>query len=355
LIYDVYAGSYTGENGGEGIYHIRLDTQTGQMKLVRSYGADSDNPSFLAVKRDRIYAVTERPDFGCVSAFQRDPKTGALTPMNQLKIAGAAMCHLTAWPDGNHVSAANYRSGSLVTCSLTADGAMDQLCCKIQHEGVGFDSLGRQSKPHVHSSVVSPDGKYLYAADLGLDWVACYEIGPEGQLTLAEPQRQIKTPDGSGPRHFVFSHGGKYLYVVTEMGNHLLVYEGVDGIYSCVQKLSLLPPEFEGEAYGADIHFSGDGKFLYPSCRGCDCITVFRVNGLSGQAAVSGYYNTCGSWPRNFCLTPDDRYLLIGNQYEGTLVLCPRDEETGAVGSPVAQLKIPQIAYVTAVENEARQ
>lgn len=352
MLYDVYAGSYTGLNGGQGLYHIKLDTLTQQMNLVKAYSAESDNPSFLAVKHDRVYAVSERPDYGCISAFKRDPKTGALEFQNQLKISGTAMCHLTAWPDGQHLSAANYRSGSLVTCSLTEDGKIDALCDKVQHEGVGFDSEDRQSMPHVHSTVVSPDGKYLYAADLGLDWVACYEICEGGKLKLAEDARQIKAPNGSGPRHFVFSEDGTYLYLVTEMGNHLLVYKGKEGIYECMQQLSLLPPDFDGMDYGADIHFSGDKKYLYASCRGRDCITVFRVDEKTGRAVLTGYYDTYGHWPRNFCVTPDDTHLLIANQEEGNLVLCPRDPETGTVGSPVAELKFPQLAFVTAIESE---
>ena len=352
MIYDVYAGSYTGPGGGAGLYHIKLDTKTLQMNLVKAYSAESDNPSFLAVKREHVYAVTERSDYGCISAFKRDPFTGCLEFQNQLRIAGTAMCHLTAWPDGKHLSAANYRSGSLVTCSLKEDGSIDTLCDKVQHEGVGFDSQDRQSMPHVHSTVVSPDGKYLYAADLGLDWVACYEILEGGKLRLSEEERQIKAIDGSGPRHFVFSDDGRFLYLVTEMGNHLLVYEGDDGKYKCVQQLSLLPPDFDGFDYGADIHFSGDKKFLYASCRGRDCITVFRMDRKTGLAEPTGFYDTYGHWPRNFCITPDDSCLLIANQKEGNLVLCPRDPETGAVKAPAAELKFPQLAFVTAIERE---
>ena len=39
MLYDVYAGSYTGPNGGQGLYHIKLDTLTQQMNLVKAYSA----------------------------------------------------------------------------------------------------------------------------------------------------------------------------------------------------------------------------------------------------------------------------------------------------------------------------
>ena len=121
--YDVYVGSYQSKTGGDGITHLRLDTQTRTLTRLESYPAESDNPSFLVVGREHVYAVSERMDHGYVSAFRRDPQSGRLTFRNRIEMPGTAMCHLTAWPDGRHLSAANYASGSLVTCSLTADGS----------------------------------------------------------------------------------------------------------------------------------------------------------------------------------------------------------------------------------------
>lgn len=349
MVYDVYVGSYTGPRGGDGIYHIKLDTEARTLTLVTSYPENSDNPSFLVVNQEHIYAVSECSPKGFFSAFRRDPTTGDLTFMNRIEAPGTAMCHLTMWPDGKHLSAANYGSGSLVACSLTEDGSVDKLCAFKQHEGVGFDSTGRQAGPHVHSTLTAPNGKELYVADLGLDWIACYEIKDDGSLELADESRQVKTPGGEGPRHFVFSDDGKYLYVVTEMGNLLLVYQEVDGAWQCIQKEKLLPPNFEGFNTAADIHFSYDRNYIYASCRGRDCLTAFQVDQQTGRVTLTGYYDSCGQGPRNFCMVPDNRHVLITNQVNGNLVLCPRDPETGDIGGAVAELKIPQAVYVAVI------
>ena len=349
MIYDVYVGTYTGPKGGDGIYHIKLDTEAKTLTPVASYPEDSDNSSFLVVKPDHVYAVSEKAPFGYVSAFARDAATGALKFENRVEAPGVALCHLTMWPDGKHLSGANYGNGSVVVCSVKEDGSMDKLCDEKQHAGVGFDSTGRQAGPHAHSSVVAPNGKELYVADLGLDWLACYEMQEDGTLVLADEARQIKTPSGEGPRHFVFSDDGKFLYLVTEMGNKMLVYEEINGSYQLIQQENLLPADFEGFNTAADIHFSHDKKFIYGSCRGRDCLTAFWVDPQTGRISLSGYYDSCGKCPRNFCIVPGDEFALITNQETGNLVLCPRNPETGVIDGPVAELSVPKAVYVSVI------
>lgn len=349
MIYDVYVGSYMGPNGGDGIYHIKLDTEKQTLSKVASYREDSDNPSFLVVTDDQLYAVSERGDHGYISAFQRDSKTGALSFQNRIEAPGTSMCHLTMWPDGKHLSAANYSSGSLVTCDLAEDGSVGKICMLEQHTGVGFDSTGRQEGPHVHSTTVGPNGKDLYVADLGLDWIGCYEMQQDGTATLKEEAAQVRTPEGEGPRHFVFSEDGKYLYVVTEMGNKLMVYENSGESYLPIQQENLLPEDFDGFNTAADIHFSVDRKFLYGSCRGKNCLTGFKVNPDNGRVELIGFFDSYGDGPRNFCMVPDGKHVLITNQNNGNLVLCPIDAETGIIGSPLDEMQIPMAVFVTAV------
>ena len=45
----------------------------------------------------------------------------------------------------------------------------------IQHTGSSIAGE-RQQGPHAHSTIVSPNDEYLYAADLGIDKVKAYKI-----------------------------------------------------------------------------------------------------------------------------------------------------------------------------------
>lgn len=346
----VYVGTYM-DAGGEGIHLLELDTQALTLVPLASWKDLSRDPSFLAVEEDHLYAVSEGLDHGTVTAFRRDRKTGYLTFLNRQDTPGTAMCHLLRWKDKPILSAANYGSGSLLTLRVEPQGGVGEMRCFRQHTGVGFDAAGRQEGPHVHSTGLTPDGTKLFAADLGLDKVVCYEAAEDGTLTPGPETAQITVPGGEGPRHFVFSADGIFLYLATEMGSKVFVFTSQDGwvTHRCLQSVSALPEDFTGESYGADIHLSPDGNFLYMSNRGKDCITAFRVT-PEGTLETLGYYDCGGTFPRNFCVTPEGDCLLIANQHSGTLALCPRDPKTGILAPPTVRLSIPQAVFVTTIK-----
>lgn len=352
MIYHVYAGSYMGENGGDGIYLLELDTEKKELNYIKSYPDVSDNPSFLVVTKDNVYAVSELPDHGYVTAFSRDFYTGELKRLNQIQTEGSAMCHLCLWPNKRFISASNYMSGNFVVCHVEEDGKLGGICDFKQHSGIGYESRIRQEGPHMHATQISVDGKRLYAADLGLDQIFCYEIKENGSLHLADAKAQIKTPGGMGPRHFIFSEDGRFLYLVTEMGSRLFVYESVDKgeTYQEIQNLSTLPKQFTDFSIGADIHFSADGKFLYTSNRGANTIAAFRISENDGKAEPCGQFDCGGDFPRNFCITPDDRFVIVANQNSGNLVLFERNKETGILESLVMDIQIPKVVFVDAIQ-----
>lgn len=386
MIYRVYVGTYMGEEKGEGIYLLELDTEKGTLEKKTSYPQVSDQPSFLALGGGFLYAVSEREDCGGISTFSIEKDTGELTFLNKFRTEGTSMCHLWIWPDGTHISAANYLSGSLLVCGIGEDGRVDSLCEFVQHGeredisrgfpqggerkelSCGFAGSGerediscgsgreaggvnplRQEGPHVHSTAVSGDGRYLYAADLGLDRLFCYEILENGRLALAGEEMQISFPAGEGPRHFVFTKDEAWLYVVTELGGRVFAFHDREGrkVYEKAFEVRTVPGDFQGENLAADIHLSGDERFLYVSNRGMDSIAVFRLSGEGLPDRTVEYHSSFGREPRNFCITPDDGFLLIADQAGGKVVLCSRDPETGKLGEKLAEAEIPQAAFVT--------
>jgi 6-phosphogluconolactonase len=219
----VYVGGYK-RGGNEGIYAYRLQAE-GQNIALAPLGlmAETENPSFLAldVERNRLFAVNEVDEHegqatGYVSAYSINPADGKLTLLNRQPSMGAAPCHIVLDATGRNVIVANYNGGNVAVLPVGEDGKLGAATSVHQHEGSSVNR-GRQSGPHAHCVTFSPDQKFAFVCDLGLDKVMAYRFDAEaGTLTPHDPAFAT-VPPGSGPRHMAFRLDGKFAYVINEM------------------------------------------------------------------------------------------------------------------------------------------
>ena len=143
--------------------------------------------------------------------------------------------------------AANYASGSLTVIPVRADGSLEPASQVIQHAGAG-PVADRQEGPHAHSILPDPSGRYVLAADLGIDKVMVYRIDLEGKrLEPADPPSADLAP-GAGPRHIAFHPNGRWLYVTGELDSTLTVFswDAERGRLQRVQAISTLPEGWTG-------------------------------------------------------------------------------------------------------------
>ena len=338
----------------KGIYAYRFQPATGEVTPLGDAGlvAETENPSFLAVHPNQrfLYAVNEVSRYegtaaGSVSAFSVNLETGALTLLNRVSSRGGSPCHLELDRSGQWLFVANYGGGSVAAFPVQADGKLGESSAFFQHEGKSVNAA-RQSGPHGHATVVSPDNKFMLAADLGLDKILTYRIdAARGGLAPADPPFSAIKP-GSGPRHLAFRPDGKFAYVLNEMLSSVgaYAYDANRGSLAELQTVSTLPEGFSADNSGAEIMTHPTGKFLYTSNRGHDSIAIFRVDAARGTLTPAGHVPTQGKTPRGFGIDPSGRFLVAGNQNSGTVVIFRIDEQTGGltptgttlqVGSPV--------------------
>lgn len=71
---------------------------------------------------------------------------------------------------------ANYSSGSAALLPILADGALGEASDVVQHQGSSGANPQRQKGPHAHSTILSPDERFVFVADLGLDQVVIYQF-----------------------------------------------------------------------------------------------------------------------------------------------------------------------------------
>jgi len=338
--YFLLIGTYT--NGkSEGIYVYKFNSSSGEFSPVSKIW--SGNPSFLAVSPDArfVYSVNENQPGG-VSSFSFDKSTGNLRELNQQPSGGDHPCYITTDKTGRWVIAGNYSGGNLSVLPVKMDGSLEKPIQTINHVGSSINKT-RQEKPHVHATVFSPDSKYLFVPDLGIDKVMVYKFNSKkGKLSSHSSPFVAATP-GSGPRHFDFHPSGKYAYLMEELTGNVTAFSHKKGKLIAIQTLSALPADYKGPIGSADIHVSPDGKFLYSSNRGeSNTIAIFSIDEKSGKLTAMGHRSTGGRTPRNFNFDPSGNFLLVANQNSDEIVIFRRNsgllEDTGKriqVPSPV--------------------
>jgi 6-phosphogluconolactonase len=326
----MYVGTYT-SGSSKGIYAYKYQPSTGKLTSL-GLAAESSNPTFLAVHPNQrfLYAVNEN-NTGMVSAFAIDAASSKLKPLNQVSSKGAGPCHLSVDKTGKWLFVANYNSGSVAAFPIKMDGSLGEASASFQHSGKSVNPE-RQSGPHAHVAAISPDNRFVWVCDLGLDEVRSYRIDAAKGMTPNDPPF-AKVEPGSGPRHVVFRADSKFAYVEDEMGASVTVfsYDAAKGTMQQVQVISTLPQGYSGTKSGAEIALHPTSKFLYTSNRGHDSIAIFKVDRAKGTLTAAGTVPTEGKTPRNFAIDPTGNYLFAGNQDSNSMVAFKIDQQTGSL------------------------
>src|SRR5437762_2428055 len=82
--------------------------------------------------------------------------------------SGGDPCYIVVDKAGKHVLVANYTGGSVAVFPIEEGGKLGEASAFVQHTGHGADPK-RQEGPHGHSIDLSPDNKFAFVDDLGLD------------------------------------------------------------------------------------------------------------------------------------------------------------------------------------------
>jgi 6-phosphogluconolactonase len=324
-----YVGTYT-RPPSQGIYAWRFQPASGKLTPL-GLAAETSNPTFLAVHPNQrfLYAANEDRT-GTISAFAIDPANGRLKLLNQVPSRGSGPCHVAVDPAGKWVFAANYNSGSVAVFPVHEDGTLGEATGFVQHVGSSVN-VQRQSGPHAHSANVSPDGRWLLVADLGLDQILSYRVDAvKGTLSAGDPPF-TKVAPGSGPRHLAFGRSGRFAYAISEMLSTVTVfrYNSARGSLEELQTAPVTPEGYTGPKSSAEIAVDPGGKFLYGSNRGDSTIAVFRIDADKGTLTAVERVSTQGKTPRNFAIDPSGAFLFAANQDSGNVVVFRVDPATG--------------------------
>ena len=338
-------GTYT-SGSSKGIYTFRFNEESGVATPLSEI--EVSNPSYLTLSPDNrfVYAVSEENDTtASINAFAFDKEKGTLTLLNKQRTKGKDPCYVAT--DGKKVLTANYSGGTMSVFPIRYDGSLESVDTLFQGTASGPD-LDRQATPHIHCTLFSPDGNYIFATDFSADRILRYAVHSKEELPRPLSEA-VNIQPGSGPRHLIFSKDGKYAYLINELSGKVIAFTYSDGRLNEIQTIVADTIQSRGSA---DIHLSPDGRYLYASNRlKEDGIAIFEVNPEKGTLAKVGYQLT-GLHPRHFNITPNGKFLLVACLDSNMIQVFERDTVSGLLKNTGKDIKMSKPVCIQFAKNK---
>ncbi len=351
-----YAGTYSAPVGaegapgrGKGIYLFEMNPETGGL-TERALFPNPANPSCLVLNASatRLYSANETSTYegapsGSVSAYEIERPGGRLTLINTVASEGAGPCYMSLHQSGKWMFVANYHGGTSAVLPVGANGELGKASDVKRHAGVlgpdratsappGSFAWSGHDRTHSHMIHADPSGRFVLAADLGLDRILVWKFDAAAGKLIPNDPPSVAVAPGDGPRHFAFHPNGRLLYSLQEEGSTLVTfdYDGAAGRLKARQTISSLPPGFAGSNFTSEIAIAPDARFVYAANRLHDTIAWFSI-AADGTLRYAGEEPTRGNYPRFFTFDPSGRFVYCCNQRADAIVSFRVNRKTGAL------------------------
>ena len=345
----VYVGTFS-----TNFFSLKFDLDTLEAEDLHAIHDPGGRSAYFAYDEDEKYLYIgnewERGDGG-IAAFRLtdgDPVFLNAIPSNS---QGPAHISTVKAYGKTFVLGAGYFEGDVMVCPTAEDGSLLPMTEYLKL--VDISHVADAGRAHGIKAV--PGTNFVIVTDTINGQIFTFELTEEGKL---ESRFIFDDPALRFPRHMTFSKDGAKMYLLTERGNSLEAFDinretgELTHFYSC----STLPDEFRAdpenmkEKYrtpdgrylppmASAIHRSPDGKFVYVTNRGHESVTTFRVDGEKIEKV--GYTTDAVCWPREFMITPDGDYMLLGNQIPFTVSVYKINHETGIPEYTGKQFSLP--------------
>lgn len=219
------------------------------------------------------------------------------------------------------------------------------------HEGTVM-IYAKQNEFHLHKRILIQEkagchqvilqDHYLLVPCLLLDKVMVFDKDMDFAFV-----RDITFPKGSGPRHGIFDHQGRF-FIVSELSNQLFVFDVKDLNFTLCDTMDLLEDTTRNAAAAA-IRMSKDERFLYISMRDVNQIVVVDVEKKTIQQRISSK----GDHPRDIQLSSDDAFLFVANRFTDNVVVFERDASQGTLTACDTQINAPEGVSIVLETQEA--
>jgi len=264
---------------------------------------------------------------GAVASFR--VVGGKLEQLSAQNSAGTGTCHVALDRTGRVLLAADYSGGSAASF-LVPDGKLSPAVWSEHYTGHG-PNASRQQSAHAHFASFSPDNRFAYMNDLGMDCIHIYTLNSD--TAMLTPAGTYHARPGAGPRTLHFHPNGHTAYSINELDStvDMLEWSKADGSLTLKTRIELLPADYHGLTNACDTVISRDGKCVYFANRGNNSLYLFHADAKTGSLTPGGRFDCGGKIPRNFALDPTERWMLVANQDSNLISVFRRNPRTGAL------------------------
>lgn len=277
-------------------------------------------PLAISPDRQRLYAALRNEPCSVV-AFSIAPQTGRLTLLGSGPLADS-MAYISLDATGRHLFAASYGGSRVSVNTIGPDGVPGAIRQVLATE------------PKAHAIRPAPGNRHVLATSLGGDAIHQYRFDPlSGVLSPGDPPLSRIAPPGGGPRHFAFAPDGRFVYLLNELDGtvRVLPWDPSTGTLGDeLQSISAMPTGSTAKPWGADIHVTPDGRFLYASERTTSTLAAYSIDAGTGRLTTIGTFST-EAQPRAFAIAPSGRHLLSVGELSNALTVHAIDLSTGVL------------------------
>jgi 6-phosphogluconolactonase len=313
----LYVGSSTSDGHPEGAGIAIYAVGAGGTLSPAADRAATPSPSFLAAHpRLPVLYAVNEVADGTVSAFAIGPD-GGLSPMSRRSSGGAEPTHLAVRPDGRYLACANWGDGTAAVLPVDEDGDLGAPTGVVRH-----------GEPNAHH--VSFAGDEVTVVHFKACTLYGYRLVEGGRL-----ERTWQADAGrTGPRHLARHPSGRR-YVADEHSSTLSTYVP-DPATGGLRRVNSVPATIGAPTtrnYPSEVAVSPDGRYVHLGNRGHDTITTFTAD--TDVPEPVSEVATGGAFPRHFALAGD--WLYVANQHSHTVTALPLvDGIPGPAVHPVA-------------------
>lgn len=334
---DVWFG--TGGNNArqpKGIWHATFDTESGDLSKAT-----------LALELDGAGWITWHPTLPIIYStgnLNGKPAICAIRVADDKSLSivksvniNHGSCFITTDNTGSILVSTQYGGGTVVSIPIDENGTLGDSVQQIQHKGGSNAVPRRQKSPHPHYASISPDNKFVFVPDLGLDQLVVYRLDLQNKKLVAT-DKPVDCIKGGGPRHMKIrdamdGESRKFAFVLNELAMSMSCFEvNDDGTMKLIHTEPTISDEQKaGEVFNSasEVRIHPNGKFIYSANRGHDSISVYDFATKEFVLKRKQTTPIHGAWPRNFNLTPDGKWLLAAGAHTNSVTVFAIDQDTG--------------------------